>query len=101
MKQNTRLALLIAVLGLMCLVLSACGTTGHVAMMHDVAGDVDTSGQNPVCTFEIFKSIEIDGPIADRVSIRYLHQSWCFVGKPFNDRPESTLDAIGVDVRIW
>lgn len=88
-------SVLIAIMGLMCLALSACGTTGHVAMLHDFADDAQTQGQNPVCTLEVFK------PIDERISLRYLHQSWCFTGKPFNDNPESTLDAVGVDLKVW
>lgn len=94
MPQNAHAAL--AILALAALVLlSGCGTTGHVSVMHDVAGDVDTAGQNPVCT------VEVEKQIASRVTAKYEHVSWCSSGIPFNDNPESTIDAIGIGVRIW
>jgi hypothetical protein len=74
---------------------AGCGTTGHVSVMHDVAGDSNTDGQNPVCT------VEIEKQIASRVTAKYEHVSWCSSGIPFNDNPESTIDAIGIGVRIW
>ena len=77
------------------IMLSGCGTTGHVSMLNDVTYDEDTKGQNPVCTVDIQK------PLTDRLSARYMHQSWCFTGFPFNDNPESTLDAIGIDLKLW
>jgi hypothetical protein len=85
----------ITLLTLAGLLLSGCGTTGHVAALHDFGGDADTLGQNPVCTFEVQKSLN------DRVSAKYLHQSWCSSGWPANDNPESTIDAFGVELQIW
>lgn len=77
------------------LLLSGCGTAGRVAVLHDFGGDADTLGQNPVCTLEVRKAV------ADRISAKYLHQSWCFTGRPINDNPESTIDAVGVELQIW
>lgn len=85
----------ITLLTLASLLLSACGTTGHVAALHDFGGDADTLGQNPVCTLEVRKAV------ADRISAKYLHQSWCLTGRPINDNPESTIDAVGVELQIW
>lgn len=94
LTPNAQAAL--AILALVALVLlSGCGTTGHVSVMHDVAGDVDTAGQNPVCT------VEVEKQISPRVSAKYLHQSWCSSGWPANDNPESTVDAVGVGVKLW
>lgn len=75
--------------------LSGCGTTGNVTMLHEFGEDKDTLGQNPVCTFEVEKDF------ADRLYAKYLHQSWCMTGWPVNDNPESTIDAVGVGVRLW
>ena len=94
MTPNAQLATLIAILAALCL-LAGCGTTGHVSVLHDVAGDVDTKGQNPVCTFEVRKAV------TGAVSAKYLHQSWCSSGWPVNDNPESTIDAFGVEAQIW
>lgn len=95
MTPNGKTALYICTVLAMCWFLAGCGTTGHVSVMHDVAGDVDTKGQNPVCTFEVQKALN------DRVSAKYLHQSWCSSGWPVNENPESTIDAFGIGVRIW
>ena len=94
MTPNAHAAL--AILALVALVLlSGCGTTGDLSVMHDIGGDPDTEGQNPVCTLEVEKQI------ASRVTAKYEHVSWCSSGIPFNDNPESTIDAIGIGVRIW
>lgn len=96
MTPHGTLTAVFAILVLVVLALCAgCGTTGHVGMMHDVAGDVDTKGQNPVCTFAVRK--EVTG----RITAQYYHQSWCSSGVPFNDNPESTIDAFGVEAQIW
>jgi hypothetical protein len=75
--------------------LSGCGTTGHVSVMHDVAGDVDTAGQNPLCTFAVRRKVW--GPISGQI----YHQSWCSSGFPFNDNAESTVDGLGAEAQIW
>lgn len=75
--------------------LSGCGTTGHVGVMHEFGGDPDTSGQDPLCTFAVKKELSA------RITAQYLHVSWCSSGEPFNDNPESTMDAIGVEAQIW
>lgn len=95
MTPNTRITLLITAVAALCCLLLGCGTTGHVGVMHDFGGDADTLGQNPACTLEVRKAV------ADRISAKYLHQSWCLTGRPFNDKPESTIDAVGVELQIW
>ena len=85
----------LAIILLLAALLSGCGTTGHVSVMHDVAGDADTQGQNPVCT------VEIEKPIGPRIAAKYEHVSWCSSGWPQNENPESTIDAVGIGVRIW
>jgi hypothetical protein len=84
-----RLALIIT------LFIAGCGTSGRVSVMHDFGKDPDTLGQNPVCVLDIQK------PINSMVYAKYTHQSWCFTGKPFNDNPESTIDAVGVELKLW
>lgn len=90
MAQTLKLTLLMLA-GL----LIGCGTTGHVGVMHEFGGDPDTSGQNPLCTFEVRKAL------SPKVSGKYFHQSWCSSGIPFNDNVESTVDAVGVEAQIW
>lgn len=93
-QAKAALAILLLV-GVALFGLSGCGTTGHVSMLHDVTYDEDTQGQNPICTIDIQK------PLTDRLSARYQHKSYCFTGAPFNDNPESTFDAFGVDIKLW
>lgn len=96
MTPNGQLIAPIAILALVALcLLAGCGTTGHVAMMHDVRNDNHTLGQNPVCTFEVRKLIN------ERFTAKYQHLSWCFTSWPFNENPESTIDAFGVEAQIW
>lgn len=80
---------------LIALFISGCGTSGRVSVMHDFGRDTDTAGQNPVCSFSIEK------PINSSIYAKYTHQSWCFTGKPFNNNPESTIDAVGVELKAW
>ena len=96
MTPNGQAAAAVAILALCLLALVAgCGTTGHVGVMHDVAGDVDTHGQSPVCTFAVKKAV------TGRITAQYYHQSWCSSGVPFNDNVESTIDAFGAEIQIW
>ena len=95
MTPTARIVIPILIAILAALLLSGCGTTGHVSMLHDVTHDGDTKGQNPVCTIDIQK------PLDERFALRYQHKSYCFTGRPFNDNPESTFDAFGVDVKVW
>lgn len=95
MTPNMRITLPILAAVALCLLLTGCGTTGHVGVMHEFGGDHDTSGQNPLCTFAVKKELSA------RITAQYLHVSWCSSGEPFNDNPESTMDAIGLGIRIW
>lgn len=75
--------------------LAGCGTHARANFHHVINQDKDTLGQNPHCELEITK------PLNPRIDARLLHQSWCFTNWPFNDHPESTVNAIGVGVKLW
>lgn len=75
--------------------ISACGTTAHVGVYHDFAGDVDMEGQNPSALMWVEKRIN------DRFACQYFHFSHYSSGWPVNDNAESTADMLGCDVRVW
>ena len=96
MTPPAKAALSILILVGVCLfALAGCGTTGHVSVMHEFGGDPQTVGQNPLCTFEVKKAV------AGIITGKYYHQSWCSSGFPFNDNPESTVDAVGIELQVW
>ena len=94
LTPNAQAALAILALAALAL-LSGCGTTGDLSVMHDIGGDPDTEGQNPVVTLEVEKKVN------DRVTLKYYHQSFFSSGIPWNDNTESTVDAVGVGVKLW
>jgi len=92
------LIMLLVIYGVISIILfnlAACGTHARANIHHVINQDKDTLGQNPHCELEIIK------PINSRIDARLLHQSWCFTNWPFNDKPESTVNAIGVGVKLW
>jgi len=92
------IALLVVIYGGIFIVLaglSGCGTHARANFHHVINQDKDTLGQNPHCELEITK------PLNPRIDARLLHQSWCFTGWPFNEHEESTVNAVGVGVKLW
>lgn len=77
------------------LILCACGTTAHVGVYHDFAGDPEMQGQNPAALMWIEKRVN------DRLACQYFHFSHYSSGWPMNENAESTADMIGCDVRVW
>lgn len=77
------------------LFLTGCGTTAHVGVYHDFAGDVDMQGQNPAALMWVEKRIN------DRFACQYVHFSHYSSGWPVNDNAESTADMLGCDARVW
>lgn len=90
--------MLVVIYGAIAIILfnvAACGTHARANFHHVINQDKDTLGQNPHCELEIIK------PINPRIDARLLHQSWCFTNWPFNEHDESTVNAIGVGVKLW
>lgn len=87
MKRTTALIALLALTG--------CGTTAHVGVYHDFAGDPNMKGQNPAALMWIEKRV------TDDLACQYFHFSHYSSGWPVNDNVESTADMIGCDVRVW
>lgn len=56
---------------------------------------MSTSGDIAAAAFAVKKELSA------RITAQYLHVSWCSSGEPFNDNPESTMDAFGVEAQIW
>lgn len=77
------------------LILCACGTTAHVGVYHDFAGDPEMKGQNPAALMWIEKRVN------DRLACQYFHFSHYSSGWPVNENAESIADMIGCDVRVW
>ena len=82
-------------LALIAILLTGCGTTAHVGVYHDFAGDVDTKGSNPAAVGWIEKRF------TDDIACQYMHFSHYFSGWPFNHDPESTADLLGCSARVW
>ena len=95
MTPTARIVIPLLLAIVVALLLSGCGTAGYVSCMHEFTEDPDMVGQNPLCTIEVKKQL------SDRVAVKYFHQSWLSSGAPFNDNPESTADAVGIEVKVW
>jgi len=82
-------------IALIAILLTGCGTTAHVGVYHDFAGDPEMQGQNPAALMWINK------PVTDRIDCQYFHFSHYSSGWPVNENPESTADMIGCSARVW
>lgn len=79
---------------LIALVLSGCASTHmKIGVAHNLQRDLGGfDGDNPLAIFELEKRLS---PL---VSVSYWHLSHWSSGKPFNDRDEDTIDAVGVNL---
>ena len=81
-----------ALILILLLALSACGTTARVGAYHDFEGDV--AGDNPAALFEVKKEFS-------RGDCGYLHISHWTSGIPFNNRYEQNMDMLGCSAKLW